>query len=333
MKSGDESPQSKGKNVRIAVLSSGNGWHVRDLTRAASAMGHELAAVSFKRLQAGVACQPVVRTATAARHLESVPVDLSSVDRVLVRTMPGGSLEQVIFRMDVLHRLVSAGVPVLNPPRALETAVDKYLACCRMEAAGLPVPPTVACENADDALAAFEQLGGDVVVKPLFGSEGKGITRVTDPDVAYRVLKTLERLGVVLYLQKFVPHGGCDLRAFVLGDRVLAAMQRRSDTDWRTNVARGAHGQPIELSPAETELALRAADAVGSPIAGVDLLHGNDSRTYVLEVNAVPGWRSLANVTGIDVASRVIRFMGEWKGNPAHPISHGPMQKTNERLR
>src|SRR5262245_52340499 len=117
--------------MRIAVLSSGDGWHVQDLARAAHGSGHELAAFSFKRFQAGLACQPVVRTSTSARQIESIPVELSSVDRLLVRTMPAGSLEQVIFRMDVLQRLAAAGVPVLNPPRALETAVDKYLASWR----------------------------------------------------------------------------------------------------------------------------------------------------------------------------------------------------------
>jgi ribosomal protein S6--L-glutamate ligase len=298
--------------LKIAILASGDGWHVRDLARAASTLGHEVAAVSFRRLQAAVAAQsPAVRSGTNARHLDAVPVELSSVDRVLVRTMPAGSLEQVIFRMDVLHRLVAAGVPVLNPPRALETAVDKYLACCRMEAAGLPVPPTIACENADDALAAFGELGGDVVVKPLFGSEGKGITRVTDADVAHRVFKTLERLGSILYVQKFIAHDGSDLRAFVLGDRVLAAMRRRHDSDWRTNVARGAIGEPAELSPDETNLALRAAQSVGAPIAGVDLLRGRDGRTFVLEVNAVPGWRALAKVTGRDVAANVLAFVAD----------------------
>src|SRR5262245_30488733 len=170
--------------VRIAVLASGDGWHVRDLARAAGVLGHNLAVLSFQRFRAGVACPPIAQSSTAPRHVDPIPVDLASVDRVLVRTMPAGSLEQVVFRMDVLHRLMAAGVPVLNPPRALETAVDKYLACWRMEAAGLPVPPTVACEKADEALTAMEALGGDVVVKPLFGSEGKGITRVNDADIA-----------------------------------------------------------------------------------------------------------------------------------------------------
>jgi ribosomal protein S6--L-glutamate ligase len=294
--------------LRIAVLSSGDGWHVRDLERAAGTLGHELVAASFKRLVAGVSIQPAVLTNNPTDP-KTMALDLTLVDRVLVRTMPAGSLEQIIYRMDVLHRLVTAGVPVLNPPRALEAAIDKYLACCRMEAAGLPVPATVVCENADDACMAFDRLGGDVVVKPIFGSEGKGITRVTDRDIAYRVFSTLERLGSVSYVQKFVAHKGSDLRVFVLGGTVLAAMRRRHESDWRTNVARGACGESVRLSAAEAELALQAARAVGAPIAGVDLLYGHGGCPYVLEVNAVPGWRALSKVTGIDVARSVLQFV------------------------
>lgn len=327
--------------MRIAVLSSGDGWHVRDLARAAATLDHELIPISFKRLIGHVATTKVglgsvlasgaapssaplaptagergmgegARDDVRSERIASPPA-LTALDAVLVRTMPAGSLEQVIFRMDALQQLEGAGVLVLNPPRALEAAIDKYLACCRLKSAGLPVPPTVACENADDAVAAFDELGGDVVVKPLFGSEGKGITRVTDADVAFRVFKTLERVGSVLYLQRFVPHEGFDLRAFVLGDRVLAAMRRRHDSDWRTNVARGATAEPIELSAAETDLALGAARVIGAPIAGVDLLPGRDGRTYVLEVNAVPGWRALSKATGVAVAAAVIRFAAELK--------------------
>src|ERR671932_492983 len=147
--------------MRIAVLSAGGGWHVRDLRRAAALLGHEAVAVDFRRLSAGVAFGP----AGPGAALDF----LDGFDGVLVRTMPPGSLEQVVFRMDLLHRLQARGVPVLNPPRAVEACVDKYLASARLEAAGLPVPPTVVCQHADAALDAFATLGGDVVVKPLFG--------------------------------------------------------------------------------------------------------------------------------------------------------------------
>src|SRR5262249_44013031 len=151
--------------------------------------------------------------------------------------------------MDVLHRLQARGAVVLNPPAALETCVDKYLASARLEAAGLPVPRTVVCQHSDAALEAFARLGGDVVVKPLFGSEGRGMVRITDPEMAWRTFRTLERLQSVLYLQQFVPHPGWDLRAFVLAGRVIAAMRRSGKAgDWRTNVAQGGSATPVRLT-------------------------------------------------------------------------------------
>ena len=165
---------------------------------------------------------------TGEPRVEAGGIDLTGVDGVLVRMMPPGSLEQVVFRMDALHRVAAAGVPVLNPPRAVEAAVDKYLALALLDAAGLPVPPTWVGESAAEALAAFEALGGDVVVKPLFGSEGRGMVRVSDLELARRTFRTLERLGAVLYVQRTIRHPGHDLRAFVLGDRVLGAIRRHA---------------------------------------------------------------------------------------------------------
>jgi ribosomal protein S6--L-glutamate ligase len=285
--------------MRFIILGSAGGWHVRDLERAAGLEKHQVVAVDFRRVGAAVAAgaEP-----------------LADSDAVLVRTMPPGSLEQVVFRMDLLHRLKDHGVAVLNPPRAVEVCVDKYLASARLEAAGLPVPPTVVCQHAGDALEAFIRLGGDVVVKPLFGSEGRGMVRVSDPDLAWRVFRTLERVQSVLYLQRFIPHPGWDLRALVLGGRVLAAMRRQANGGWRTNVAQGGAAEKARLSAGQEELALRAARAVGAPLAGVDLLPGPAGEWYVLEVNAVPGWRALAPVAGVDVAAEILRYLADHQG-------------------
>ncbi len=280
--------------MRIAILSGGNGWHVRDLARAAGALGHETMAVDFRLIQAS---------------LPSQNTSLDTYDAVIVRTMPAGSLEQVVFRMDVLQRLERKGRRVLNPPKALETCIDKYLSCARLDAAGLPVPPTIACQDAETALQAFDRLGGDVVLKPLFGSEGRGMIRLTDAETAWRACRTVERLQSVLYLQKYIPHPGWDLRAFVVGGQVLTAMRRYAHNDWRTNVAQGGRTEPVSLTAEEERLTLAAVRAVGTPVAGVDLLPDAAGGYYVLEVNAVPGWRALAPATGVDVASAIIRFL------------------------
>jgi ribosomal protein S6--L-glutamate ligase len=232
-------------------------------------------------------------------------------DTILVRTMPPGSLEQVVFRMDLLQRLEAAGVRVLNKPRTLEICIDKYLATARLAAAGLPVPETIVCQHAEAGMEAFATLGGDVVVKPLFGSEGRGMVRMSERELAWRTLRTLERTGAVLYLQRFIRHPGWDLRVFVLGGRVLTAMRRVAHGDWRTNVAQGGRGEVVRLEPEQEQLALRAAAALGAEVAGVDLLPGPYGEWYVLEVNAVPGWRALAPVTGIDVAAAVLTYLAE----------------------
>jgi len=277
--------------MRIAILCGRTGWHVQDLLRAARITGHTAEAMDFRTLHAPVDRAP-----------------LKGFDAALVRIMPVGSLEQVVFRMDLLHA-ASANLKVLNPPRAIETCVDKYLTNVRLEAAGLPTPRTHVAQQADDALTAFESLGGDVVIKPLFGSEGRGMQRISDRELAWRTFHVLQNTGQVIYQQEFIRHPGWDLRAFVLGGRVIAAMRRISRGDWRTNVAQGGIAEAVTLDEAEIRLALRAAEAVGAPMAGVDLLPGPNGGRYVIEVNAVPGWRALSEACGLDVAMEVVRFL------------------------
>ena len=279
--------------MRIAILSFGIGWHVRDLVRAAKHLGHDAVPIDFRKVHA------------ALPHVSN----LDGFDAVIVRTMPPGSLEQVVFRMDVLHQLEAKGMRVLNPPRALEVCVDKYLASARLENAGLPTPPTAVCQDAESAFEAYQRLGGDVIVKPLFGSEGRGMVRVESPDLAWRVFRTLERMQTILYVQQTIAHPGWDLRVFVLGGRVLTAMRRHAREGWRTNVAQGGRAEAVSVTADEERLALAAARAVSAAVAGVDLLPGPDGRYHVLEVNAVPGWRALAPATGVDVALEIIKYL------------------------
>lgn len=284
----------------IAVLAARDSWYFRDLARAAGDR-HRLTAISYKSLGSYVA--------GANLSIDGDSLSLNSLDAVLVRSMPPGSLEQVVFRMDALARLEATGVRVVNPARAIEAAVDKYLATAKLQAAGLLVPQTVVCQTTADGLAAFEALGGDVVVKPLFGGEGRGITRVSDVAIARRVFMSLEQIGAVLYIQQFIPHDGVDWRLLVIGDEVLG-MKRINPDDWRTNISLGARPAPLEVTAELAQLARRAAAAVGATVAGVDLLPARDGRLYAIEVNAVPGWRALGEVTGVDVAERVLWVVG-----------------------
>jgi RimK family alpha-L-glutamate ligase len=224
---------------------------------------------------------------------------LHACDVVLVRGIPRGSLEQVVFRVDALHALAAAGVRSVNSAHAIERTVDKFLASTLLARAGLPTPRTVACERPADALEAFDELGGDVIVKPLFGSMGAGMTRVDDRDVAYRVFHALEIERAVYYLQETLPPDR-DVRAFVVGGRVLAAIERVGE-GWRANLARGAEARPIELSAEQERLCLAAAEALGADYAGVDLLGG-----HVLELNGIPGWHGLQTATGVEVAPALV---------------------------
>ena len=228
------------------------------------------------------------------------------VDAVLARIIPNGSLEQIIYRMDALHWIEKRGVPVMNSPRAIERSVDKFYTTALLQEAGLPTPETVVCESAADAMAAVLAMG-DVIVKPIFGSMGHGMVRVSDPDVAFRVVRALEQTRAVFYVQRAVDHDGRDVRVFVVGGRVLGAIERHaSDGDWRTNVSRGGSARPFELPPAWEQLALRAAAAVDADYAGVDLLPSRDGTVFVLEVNGIPGWQGLQQATGLDVAGVIV---------------------------
>lgn len=306
--------------LKIGILASEGSWYYRDLERAARDRGYACERLEFARLVAHVnatssrfRCQSVGESEVSAASIsksrsaeEPIAANVSEYGCIIVRTMPPGSLEQVVYRMDVLARLEAQGTRVVNSPKSLECAIDKYLTTARLQAAGLPVPQTIVCEHEDDALEAFELLGRDVVVKPLFGSEGRGIVRVTDSDLAHRTFRTLMRLSAVLYLQRYVDHGGFDVRILVLNNRVLGGMRRHSPHDFRTNVAREAIAERHEPTVLEIDLALRAVATTAAFVAGVDLLYDRDESCHVIEVNAVPGWQAFGRVTGIDVAGTLI---------------------------
>jgi RimK family alpha-L-glutamate ligase len=281
--------------VQVVVLAARAGWHTHELERAAAERGHQLTVLPYEGLVARIGPAPGLRS----RNTE-----LDSADVVLARIIPSGSLEQIIFRVDALHRLEDRGIRVVNSPRAIERTVDKFWTSTLLEQCGILTPETVVCDDPEEAIAAYRRLG-DVIVKPLFGSMGLGMVRVCDEEMAFRVFRTIEQIRGVYYLQRTVDHDGTDMRAFVLGGRVIAAIERRA-SGWRTNLARGGTARSLSLGEQLSALAVRAAAAVGADYAGVDLLTGRDGITYVLEVNGIPGWRGLQEATGLDIAGRLV---------------------------
>jgi RimK family alpha-L-glutamate ligase len=291
------SPHSSASSssLHLVILAAREGWHTRELTRALEARGHTGTIVPYEGLVASIGRRSGLRSRAA---------DLDRADAVLARIIPSGSLEQIMYRVDALHRLEDRGVRVVNSPRAIERTVDKFWTSSLLEQCGIPTPDTIVCETPDEAFAAFRELK-DVIVKPLFGSMGLGMVRVSDEEMAFRVFKTIEQIRGIYYLQRTVDHDGRDIRAFVIGGRVLAAVERRSQ-GWRTNLSRGARGLPVDLPEAWSALAVRAAAAVGAEYAGVDLLPARDGTAYIIEVNGIPGWEGLQKATGVDVAGALV---------------------------
>ena len=281
--------------MKVAILSARSGWHTDELCRALAVRGHEGAVLPYEA--------SVLQLGTAPEMLNS-GVALDRCDAVLARIIPNGSLEQIIFRVDSLHRLEERGVRVMNSARAIERTVDKFYTSAILEQAGLPTPETLVCERSEDAVEAFRRLG-DVIVKPLFGSMGLGMARVCDEETAFRVFRAIDLVRGVFYLQRTIAHEGRDIRVFVVGNRVIGAIER-SAPGWRLNVSRGATARAVTISGEWSELALGAARAVGAEYAGVDLLPAGDGRVYVLEVNGIPGWKGLQEATGIDVAGAIV---------------------------
>ena len=285
--------------MQVVVLSARTGWQTDELCRALSERGHVGVVLPYDGLLAR--CGHTGRAALTSRN---IPV--LEADAVLARIIPNGSLEQVIFRVDALHWIAHRGIAVINSPRTIERCVDKFLTTTLLQEAGLPVPDTVVCEHAEDAVDAIRHFG-DAIVKPIFGSMGHGMVRVSDPEVGFRICRSLEQVNSVFYVQRAIAHDGRDLRAFVVGGQVLGAIERRAPAgEWRTNVSRGGTARAVTLPAAWSALALEAAAVVGADYAGVDLLPAEDGRVYVLEVNGIPGWQGLQEATGLDVAGAIV---------------------------
>ena len=288
------------RSLRAGVLGASGSWHTRRLIGALAARGHDVVAIPATRLQSEIDEHGGVHV------IGPEGVVLDALDLLVVRGLPRGSLEQVIFRMDALHVLAERGVRCVNSPRAIERTVDKSWASAVLASAGVPTPPTIVCERYDGAMQAFELLGEDVVIKPLFGAMGSGTVRVEDRDVAHRVFRALELERTVYYVQRTIaPVGRRDLRVLVVGNEIAGVMERATDT-WRANIARGARPRAVALTEAEGSLALAASAALEVDVAGVDLLVAPDGEAVVLEVNGIPGWQALQSVCEEDLTQRVV---------------------------
>ena len=295
--------------TRIAIMADETGWHTGRLKRAFRERGAHARCIDLADCRIDTTWQPHGLMLPGFGH--TLP------DAVFVRGIAGGTFEQVTLRLGILHALRELGVPVYNDARAIERSVDKSMTSFLLHRHGVATPATWAGESAAAAqrvLVREAARGHRVVIKPLFGSQGKGVRRLnarTRADGMGRVvphgLPDLARYSQVAYLQRFVPNArpGFDWRVLVIGSQAVAAMRRIGGKGWIHNVARGAQCLPQPLDDSLAIPAVRAAQALGLDYAGVDLIPDphRDGSPLVIEVNGVAAWRGLQSVTGVDIAA------------------------------
>jgi tetrahydromethanopterin:alpha-L-glutamate ligase len=282
-------------NGRIAIFTDDPGWHGKQLSLAFASRGYACDYVSLTLCR--FAIEPGLASIVIPGFEHSLP------DAAFVRGVPGGSLEEVVLYLDILHALKAVGIPVYNDGQAVERSVDKAMTSFLLHRAGLPTPLTWVLRDREQALAMAEaelKQGHLLISKPLFGSQGEGIHRIekmTD-------LFWLTSSHGIYYLQRFIHcqgDGFSDNRVFVINGRAVAAMRRRGKF-WLNNVARGATCEPIELEPDMVDLAVKATGALEMDYAGVDIMRDRDGQYTVIEVNSIPAWKGLESVCDINIA-------------------------------
>jgi tetrahydromethanopterin:alpha-L-glutamate ligase len=284
---------------RIAIITDDPGWHGKRLREALAAQGFDYRYVSL------TACRINLEP-------EGLPIVLPGFedrlpDGVFVRGVPGGSLDQVVFYLDILHALKLLGIPVYNDGRAVERTVDKGMTSFLLQRAGIPTPPTWVLSQPEAARAIAERelrSGHQIVTKPLFGSQGQGLRRYETPDD----LAGFSDDNGIFYLQRFVHCGDRlhDFRVFVIRNKAVAAM-RRCGVTWLNNVHQGARCEAVRLD--DRLLCRLAEDAVRvleMGYAGVDIIRDEHGRYSVLEVNSIPAWKGLQSVSEVSIAGLLV---------------------------
>lgn len=289
--------------MNVAIMTDEVGWHTRQVQAALRARGAVGRCVDLADCRIDT---------TAAWHGLVIPgFGRELPDAVLVRGIAGGTFEQVTKRLGVLHALRELGIAVYNDARAIERSVDKSMTSLLLHAARVPTPATWATESQAHAqrIAIREGAAGHaLVLKPLFGSQGKGLRLVGQVQGVHHRLPDIAReYGALAYLQRYIPaqqSPGFDWRVLVVGGRAVTAMRRVSE-HWIHNVAQGARCEPAELDIEIAQLAEAAAKALGMDYAGVDLMPSRRG-AQVIEVNGAAAWQGLQRVTPFNIARAIV---------------------------
>ncbi|MEM2142248.1 MAG: RimK family alpha-L-glutamate ligase [Candidatus Thorarchaeota archaeon] len=243
-------------------------------------------------------------------HLEDE--DVSDLNGLVVRTIGFGTGDQITYRISLLEHMELAGIYVMNPAYSFRRAKDKYATLVTLQHAGIRVPRTFVGENLEAAVQFVNDVK-DVVVKPMIGSRGMGALRPEVPELTYRALKFIHQLGQILYVQEYIKKPDRDIRAFVVGGRLIGAMYRYvkdASNEWRTNVYEGGKAVATRLESEYEECAIRTADILKLDYTGVDMIE-TPNGPCVIEANAAPSWSALSSVTGVDVAGAIADLLIE----------------------
>lgn len=288
-------------NRRIPVFTDDPGWHGKRLREAFAARGREAVFISLKD------CALDLVPGKPGVHIPGFEDELPQ--GVFVRGVPGGTLQQVIARLDILHALKLLNVIVYNDARAIERTVDKAMTSFLLHRAQVATPVTWACESRVHAHNVFlreTMAGRSLVIKPLFGSQGQGV-RLLNSDTPFPVPME-QHVDGLYYLQHYIDSGeGAwhDHRVFIIDGVVSGAMVRHG-ASWVNNVAQGGRCEPLSLSGDVAEIALAAAHALEIDYCGVDVIRDGQGKLYVLEVNSIPAWKGLQGVVELDIAQALV---------------------------
>jgi len=288
--------------MKIAVLSNGPGnYSTKRLVEVARARGHEVKVIKYRECYASIE----KNNPTVSYKGE----DLGKYDAVIPRI----SANMTRYGSAIVRQLEMQGVYSVSSSIAIVRARDKLRSLQLLAKASVGIPKTVVSRNSTDIDDLIDKLGGTpVIIKLARGTHGNGVVLAESKKAAKSVLQALyltNEDGTNVLLQEFVKESaGTDIRAFVVGGRVVASMQRRSlDDDFRSNLHKGGEGTPVKLTDEERKTAVKAAKALGLNIAGVDLMR-SERGPLVLEVNASPGF-GVEKVTGRDVATAIIEYV------------------------
>ncbi len=294
----------------IILFGDGKDWHGRSLARAFKKRG-------IKPLTAPLA---TCGFSTETRTGLAIPGLGDHLPRgAFVRFVPGGTFEEVTTYLGVIHALRELGVKVWNDARAIERCVDKSTTTFFLQKDGVPTPRTWTGVKRENAIALIKKMtreGALLVQKPLFGAQGKGLRLIASPSD----LAPAEDVNGVYYLQEFVrpkvEGSHRDWRLFVLGGRVVASMIRHGSS-WITNIKQGARAEAAIPDQDLISLALRATASVGADYAGVDIIEAPEGGYLVLEVNSMPAWNGLQQVTRTKIADQLVAaFLHDALGEP-----------------